>query len=133
MFPQPPVRYTFENLNRVAGADRIWDQLCEIYKTACDGTGDAPSVDPDGGSGHCIEVNTVYSDVVAFVPIIVIDKMRIWLAAGAHTIAFKIQTTYTTSIDMILEIDYVASTEQSPQQQSRPPLHQGVEIQIGQI
>lgn len=110
MFPNPRSRIHFESFNRIAGNDFIWDRVCNIVKTACDGTGDAPSVDPDGGSGYCIEVNTVYGDVVGgSIDVNIIENMRIWLSAGAHTIAFKIQTTYTTSVDMILEIDYVST------------------------
>jgi hypothetical protein len=90
-----------ENYGRVTGAHKIFDNMGDIIKTACDGTGDAPSVDPDGGHGYCVEASNIQSYCGTIEagsgyanPLIIIDEQRIWLAAGSYTVTYKVQTTY---------------------------------------
>jgi hypothetical protein len=74
----------------------------DIVKTACNGSGDAPSADPDGGSGDCLEVSDVKSNLGMptgniypnILPIF--TQHRIWMTAVAHTITYKVQTTYSS-------------------------------------
>jgi len=101
-------RLCCENLNRVAGANRIYDCFGDIVSTACDGIGDAPSVDPDGGNGLCLEVFT-QSLCSTTNRLLIFDKHRIWLAAGAHTITYKHQSTYSSIAigDMLLTCEYL--------------------------
>jgi len=81
----------------------IYDNLGNILKTACDGTGDAPSVDPDGGNDYCVEASTIQSNCGASTTLgysksalTIIENQRIWLASGSHTITYKLQTTYSS-------------------------------------
>jgi len=111
--PEPPVPYAIntsnqkfrvfcENYGRVSGAYKIFDNFGDIIKTACDGAGDAPSVDPDGGHDYCLEASnlqdklgipagSIYPNKLA---ILEKDKHRIWLSAASHTITYKAQTTF---------------------------------------
>jgi hypothetical protein len=103
-------RLKCENLNRVNGAHKIYDNYGDVLKTACDGTGDAPSVDPDSGSGYCLEASNIQQNCVDVNSALrIIEDVRIWLAAGTHTLAYKVQTTYTTSVDLVLTIDYIGT------------------------
>jgi len=103
-------RLKCENLNRVNGTHKIYDNYGDVLKTACDGTGDAPSVDPDGGSGYCLEASNIQQNCVDVnYALRIIEDVRIWLAAGTHTLAYKVQTTYTTSVDLVLTIDYIGT------------------------
>ena len=103
-------RLKCENLNRVDGTHKIYDNYGDVLKTACDGTGDAPSVDPDGGNGYCLEASNIQQNCVDVNSALrIIEDVRIWLAAGTHTLAYKVQTTYTTSVDLVLTIDYIGA------------------------
>jgi len=103
-------RLKCENLNRVDGTHKIYDNYGDVLKTACDGTGDAPSVDPDSGSGYCLEASNIQQNCVDVNSALrIIEDVRIWLAAGTHTLAYKVQTTYTTSVDLVLTIDYIGA------------------------
>ena len=103
-------RLKCENLNRVDGTHKIYDNYGDVLKTACDGTGDAPSVDPDSGSGYCLEASNIQQNCVDVNSALrIIGDVRIWLAAGTHTLAYKVQTTYTTSVDLVLTIDYIGT------------------------
>jgi len=103
-------RLKCENLNRVDGTHKIYDNYGDVLKTACDGTGDAPSVDPDGGNGYCLEASNIQQNCVDVNSALrIIEDVRIWLAAGTHTLAYKVQTTYTTSVDLVLTIDYIGT------------------------
>ena len=109
-------RLRCENLNRVDGTHKIYDNYGDVLKTACDGTGDAPSADPDGGSGYCVEASNIQSACgAALLPsgktaLRMIEDVRIWLAAGTYTLGYKVQTTYTTSVDLVLTIDYIGTS-----------------------
>lgn len=90
-------RLRIENLNGVNGSSIIYDNCGNIIKTACDGTGDAPSVDPEEGHGYCIEASNIQShcgEIVPYNNLRIVDDMRIWLTAASHTVTFKVQTTY---------------------------------------
>ena len=103
-------RLKCENLNRVDGTHKIYDNYGDVLKTACDGTGNAPSVDPDSGSGYCLEASNIQQNCVDVNSALrIIEDVRIWLAAGTHTLAYKVQTTYTTSVDLVLTIDYIGA------------------------
>ena len=103
-------RLKCENLNRVDGTHKIYDNYGDVLKTACDGTGDAPSVDPDRGNGYCLEASNIQQNCVDVNSALrIIEDVRIWLAAGTHTLAYKVQTTYTTSVDLVLTIDYIGT------------------------
>jgi hypothetical protein len=99
-------RLRVENLGRSATAHKIYDNFGDIIKTACDNTGDAPSVDPDGGNGYCVEASNVQSllgqietgitgsGIYVANKLTIIEEQRIWLTAAAHTLTYKVQTTY---------------------------------------
>jgi len=89
-------RLAMEDYLGIPNAYKIVDNMGDIVKTACDGTGDAPSVDPDGGHGDCIEASNIQSNIgnTWGSKLVIFDKHRIWLAAGTHTITYKLQTTY---------------------------------------
>jgi hypothetical protein len=91
-------RITFENVNGVDGVMLIADVRGDIIKTLCDGTGDAPSVDPDGNSDtYCLEASNIQSNIGVYYDfdgLQIIEEQRIWLDAGPHTVTYKLQTTY---------------------------------------
>jgi len=88
-------RVSVENYGGVAGAYKAIDAFGDVLKTACNGVGDAPSVDPDGGNGYCIEASNIQSNCGAQnSPLVIFDKHRIWMTAVAHTVTYKVQTTY---------------------------------------
>jgi len=97
-------RLSCEDYGRVPGVHKIFDNMGDIIKTACDGTGDAPSVDPDAGNGYCIEASNLQSycgteEANGFKnPLLIIEDQRIWLAAGSYTITYKTQNTFTGGI-----------------------------------
>jgi hypothetical protein len=72
--------------------------FADIIKTACDGTGDAPSIDPVGGNGDCFECSNLQSNI-AYMPakLFDFDKVRVWATGGvSKTYTFKCQTTMST-------------------------------------
>jgi hypothetical protein len=91
-----PLSVAMENKDRVDGIQRIYCSQGDIYKTACDGTGDAPSVDPDGGHGYCIEASNIQTATSGLAVLPILDDQRIWLTAAAHTVTYKLQTTYSS-------------------------------------
>ena len=106
-------RLACENLNR-GGTTKIYDCFGDITKTACDGTGTAPSVDPDGAHGYCIGVDNVQSFLGTQIAgitnkLTIFSKHRIWMTAGAHTITYKLQTTYAAlaSGGLVLTAQYL--------------------------
>jgi hypothetical protein len=90
---------------------KTFDNFGDIIKTACDGAGDAPSVDPDGGAGYCVEASAIQSNCNAINPLVIIESQRIWLAAAAHTLTYKIQTTYAgiTAGNLELSAKYIGT------------------------
>jgi hypothetical protein len=81
-----------ENIN--GNNHAIYDNFGTLTMTACDGTGDAPSQDPDGGSDYCIGAWEIQSKCSRGNKLVVMEEQRIWLAAGPHTIKYKVNTTY---------------------------------------
>ena len=104
-----PGRIKVENLNRVDGSNKIFDNFGNIVKTACDGTGDAPSVDPDGGGGYCISAESIQSNCNSINPLVVLEEQKIWLTAAEHTVTYKLQTTYAgiTAGNLTLSVQYL--------------------------
>jgi hypothetical protein len=88
---------TLENYNLVAGAQRILDSWGDVIKTACDGTGDAPSQDPDAGHGYCVELSNIQSICDIYHPLRAFNdfEFAVWVETGSQTFTFKIQTTYS--------------------------------------
>jgi hypothetical protein len=106
-----PGRLCCENLARNDGIYKIFDAFGDITKTACDGTGDAPSVDPNGGHDYCIEVSNVQSNCGVVNNLLIFDKHRIWMTAAAHTVTYKVQTTYAgiTAGNLKLFANYIST------------------------
>ena len=104
-----PGRIKVENLNRIDGAHKIFDNFGNIVKTACDGTGDTPSVDPDGNSGYCIEASNIQSNCNSVNPLVILEEQKIWLTAAEHTVTYKLQTTYAgiTAGNLTLSVQYL--------------------------
>jgi hypothetical protein len=105
-------RVKCENLARVAGAHKIFDNYGNLTKTACDGTGDAPSVDPDGGSGDCVAASEIQSNCTdANNKLTIVEGQKIWLTAAAHTLTYKVQTTYAgiTAGNLKLTVKYIGT------------------------
>jgi hypothetical protein len=96
---------------------KIYEMFGDIVKTACDGTGDAPSVDPDAGNGYCLEVSNVQSNLGLPAGAIHPNKLpiftnhRIWMTAAAHTVTYKVQTTYAgiTAGNLVLTARYITT------------------------
>jgi len=89
-------RISIEEYLGTPNAHKILDQYGDIIKTACDGTGDAPSADPDSGNGYCIEASNI-QDIFGVAGKLVLfqrTKHRMWLTADTYTVTYKIQTTY---------------------------------------
>jgi hypothetical protein len=108
-------RIRFDHYDQELGTYRIYDNYGNIFKTACDGTGDAPSEDPDGGSDYCIEVSSVQSIVSTTYSLVIFDydEYKIWCPADvAKTFTFKVQTTYAgiSSGNLILRAEYLDGT-----------------------
>ena len=98
-----------ENLNR-GSSQMVFDCFGTLERVACDGTGDQPSVDPDGGNGYCVEATSLsYCGFSGSCQLRIIHEMRVWLTAGEHTVAFKIQNNFTTSADMKLYVRYIGA------------------------
>ena len=101
-----------EHHDRTVNTHKIYDNNGDVVKIACDGTGDAPSVDPDGGNGDCIEISNIQSLCSSTNSLIAIEaeKYRIWAITGVQkTYTFKIQTTYAgISVDNLkLTVSYL--------------------------
>jgi hypothetical protein len=111
-------RLTFENMY-LGTVQEIYDNFGTLYKTACNGSGDSPSQDPNGGSDYCIEASSIQSNCGSM-PTLgtksslkIIDKQRIWLAAGAHTLTYKVQTTFGSGItagNLLLSCEYIGTS-----------------------
>lgn len=94
--------------NQVLNTHKIYDWFGDVIKTACDGTGDAPSVDPESGNGYCIELNALSNInednyLRAF-------THKIWCEADTEiTITYKIQTTYSSIAEggLVLTAEYL--------------------------
>ena len=96
-------RQSCESEGRVAGAEIIYDAFGDVLRVQCDGVSDRPSADPDGGHGYCIEASNIQSlcgsTTVSFKDRLrIIDGMRIWLTAAAHTVTFKVQSNLSGAI-----------------------------------
>jgi len=103
-------RITHENYNGIDGAMKIEDQLGNILKTLCDGTGDAPSIDPDMGNDYCLEASNIQACLTPTVgPLKIINGVRLWVRDGERTIEIPIQTTYASIAagGLILRVQYV--------------------------
>jgi hypothetical protein len=87
-----------EDVAGVLNTHKRYASFADILITPCDGTGDAPSVDPDGGNGDCHECSNLQSNI-AYEPARLFDyeNKRIWAAASvSKTYTFKCQTTMST-------------------------------------
>jgi hypothetical protein len=87
-----------EDVAGVLNTHKRYASFADILITPCDGTGDAPSVDPDGGNGNCIECSNLQSNI-AYEPARLFDyeNRRIWATASvSKTYTFKCQTTMST-------------------------------------
>jgi hypothetical protein len=90
-------RISCEHHNRVLNAYKVYTNTGDIIKTACDGTGNSPSEDPDGGHEYCIEFSNVQSVCSSTNPLIGMlhREYRVWATASiSKTYTFKAQTTY---------------------------------------
>lgn len=91
-------RILCEHHNRVLGAQKIYDNNGDVVKVTCDGGGDRPSVDPDGGNGDCIELSNIQTICNTNNPLKAWEprQYRLWVTAagGTVTYTFKVQTTY---------------------------------------
>jgi len=91
-------RVMCEHHDRTAQAQKIYDNNGDVVKVACDGGGDRPSQDPNGGNGNCVELSNIQSLCSATNPLLAWEwnQYRIWAtsAAGAKTYTFKVQTIY---------------------------------------
>lgn len=106
-------RLYVEDFGGVSGAMKIFDNAGDIIKTACDGTGDAPSVDPDGGNDYCLEASNIQSFCGSYdTKLVIFDEHKIWMEAGTYTITYKVQTTYAgiSAGGLILSCEYLDST-----------------------
>lgn len=120
-------RLRCENIGRVAGTHKILDAWGDIVKTACTGVGDAPSQDPDGGSGFCVEASNIQSGCTSWRnKLRIIEKQKIWLSAGARTLTYKVQTTYAgiSAGGLKITAKYIDSTGKITSTDSAPAISQ---------
>jgi hypothetical protein len=104
-------RVSVEDYDGTGNAYKAHAVFGDIIKTACDGTGDAPSVDPDAGNGYCVEASNIQSNLSAIAPLVIIPSHRIWMTAEAHTVTYKVQTTYAgiTAGNLKLWCSYIST------------------------
>ena len=105
-------RLTFENFGGVNGAHRISDMFGDIIKVQCGSGAPVPATDPDGGTDYALECSSIQSNCSPINPLVVIEDMRLWLAAGTHTIRFKTINSFSGGLaagDVILEADYIGT------------------------
>lgn len=102
-------RYAHEHYDQTLNAHKIHCGMGDITKTACDGTGDSPSVDPDGGNGDVVEVHNLQSNLEERNVKFMIFEHTFWKTAAAYTVTYKLQTTYAAmgAGDIKMEIDYL--------------------------
>ena len=90
------IRLKCEHYDRVAHAYKIFDNMGDIIKTACDGAGDSPGIDPDGGNGYCVELSNIQSKCNGNNPLLAFHH-RVWAEASvSKTYTYKVQTTYAS-------------------------------------
>ena len=83
-----------EHYDRKINDNRTYDVFGNILKVAADGTGDAPSVDPDGGNGDVVELSTIQSNCNSDNPLKAFEHYVWATASESKTYTYKIQTTY---------------------------------------
>jgi hypothetical protein len=92
-------QHSCENLNRIDGTSKIFDNWGDIIKSACNGTGALPSVDPNGGNGYCIEVSNPQSNLsTAQPPLVIFKEHNLYMTAAAHTVTYNIQNNLASGI-----------------------------------
>jgi hypothetical protein len=107
-------RLLFDHYNQTLDDSRLIDNKGEMVRTACDGAGTSPSVDPDGGSGDCVEASNLQSNLSAFEPIKTFNDFAYAVQAAASvskTYTFKIQSIFTNTLantEIILEASYLS-------------------------
>lgn len=79
----------------------------DTRKIDCDGTGDWPSVDPDGLNGEAIEV--IAQSLCSVSYSVRVFEHEYWKTAASHTVTYKLQTTFAamSAGDIKMEIDYL--------------------------
>ena len=104
-------RIAVEEYGGTPNTYKIHDNAGDIIKTACNGTGDAPSVDPDSGNGYCIEASNIQSNCGSMNKLVIFSKHRIWLTAATYTVTYKVQTTYSgiTAGNLKLTCNYIGT------------------------
>jgi hypothetical protein len=107
-------RISVEDHAGTADAAKVYDNMGNIIKTACDGaTADYPDQDPDGGSGYAIEASNLQSKMSAADPLYIISDRkphRVWLTAGSYTITYKVYSTFAISDgNLVLTATYISA------------------------
>ena len=109
-------RIAAEDHGLASNAYKVYDNVGDIIKTACDGaTANYPDEDPDAGSGYAIEVSNLQQIISATNPLYLISDRsphRIWLAADTWTITYKVYTTFTAGIldnGLIIAATYISA------------------------
>jgi hypothetical protein len=97
-----PTEIFCEHHDRTLDTFRIYQNMGNTTVVSCDGVGDRPSEDPDGGNGEVIELSNIQSNCSDDPG----NRVKAWkdkcsrvyaLAAdGMQTYTFKLQTTYST-------------------------------------
>jgi len=108
------LRIKVEHVNGVLDTHAIYTMFGNVLKTACDGAGTVPSVDPDAGNGYCIEVSSIQSNCSAIYPIVVFDydEFKIWCSADVQkTFTFKVQAEAALAEgDLVLKAEWLNGT-----------------------
>jgi hypothetical protein len=119
-------RIYFENYDGTLDDHRIFDSFGDIVKTACNGSGDAPSQDPSGGNGYAIGAVNLQSNLNADNKLRILDEFRVWLAAGTHTVTFKVQTTFAgiSAGNLLLTANYLTTGTALGTQTNAPAISQ---------
>lgn len=92
-------KFFSEHHNQVLDAHFTQSGFLITEKVLCDGTGDRPTVDPDGGTGYALELREPQTNLKYPYLKQLVLRQRFWKAAGTYTVTYKLQTTYSTIAD----------------------------------
>ena len=108
------MRVKAEHYGQTLNAHKIFEEFGDIIKTACGSGGNAPTIDPNGGTENVIEVSNIQSlcSTTNVLPVIDYDEYYVYAEAGnPKTFTFKINSTFALSAGEIsLSASYLDGT-----------------------
>jgi hypothetical protein len=117
-----PLHLMLMHKNNVLDVHAIHDNLYDLIKTPCDGSGTSPSQDPDGGNSDCMEISNLQTYLGSWFNFISIFEDFSYfinaVASVSKTYTFKLQSTFSgtlTADDIFLEAYYLSSATDGTQ------------------